>query len=324
MIKNTFLPLFKGVDLSTRKLPLITITAPQPGPTVWITAAIHGDEVTGTAIIHSLLSKLQTHPLLRGTLYSIPILNPGGFETVSRREPFDEADLNRNFPGDPHGSTAERHAHIIANAIIRSHPDYVIDLHTDSNNSIAYTIVDEIFKQDPNPIKSAITLTQTLGFPWAFDKGYTDYDPKTSLSGYLMTQNIPAVTIELGGPMVVNEYFRKRGLDAIWHFLAALNMVYQKTPAKLISTIPTTALYFDERIHCDHTGIIDYRIKPGHKFNQHQIMGKIRDIYGKEIATIRAPRQGILFSHEDQSIALPGQNLFTYVYERPFNLTAIS
>jgi predicted deacylase len=322
MIKNTFLPLFKGVDLSTRKLPLITITAPQPGPTVWITAAIHGDEVTGTAIIHSLLSKLQTYPLLRGTLYSIPIMNPAGFETVSRREPFDEADLNRNFPGDPHGSTAQRHAHVIAKTIINSHPDYVIDLHTDSNNSIAYTIVDEAENQTASTFKSVLGLVQTLGFPWAFDKGYTDYDPKTSLSGFLMAQHIPAVTIELGGPMVVNEYFRKRGLDAIWHFLAALKMVRQKSPAKLITTIPSSALYFDERIHCDHTGIIDYRVKPGHKFTKNQVMGKIRDIYGKEIATLHAPRQGILFSHEDQSIALPGQNLFTYVYERPFNLPA--
>lgn len=320
-ISQASIPLFKGIDQSTRRLPLITIKSHQPGPTIWITAAIHGDEVTGIAIIHSLLSKLKTYPLQAGTIYSVPILNPAGFETISRREPFDEADLNRKFPGDAFGTTAERHAAVIARSITSTHPDYVIDLHTDSVNSIAYTIVDNV-GQSVHTTQDAITLAQTFNFPWAFDQGYPDYDPKTSLSGYLMTQNIPAVTIELGGPMVVDEYFRKKGLDAVWTFLQSLGMVLSKTKPPLQTNIPTAANHFEERLQCNDTGIIDYRVKPGDKFVKGQILGKIRNIYGKEIAIIKAPTDGLLFSHEDQSIALPGQNLFTYVVKRPFSLPA--
>lgn len=319
-ISNTFIPLFKGIDQSTRRLPLITVRATQPGPTVWVTAAIHGDEVTGTSIIHSLLSKLKKYPLRKGVMYLIPVLNPAGFETISRREPYDEADLNRKFPGNPHGTTAERHAATISHSILKTHPNFVIDLHTDSNNSIAYTIIDNV-GQSNQTTKAVIALAQTLQFPWAFDRGYADYDPKTSLSGYLMTQNIPAVTIELGGPMVVNNYFRKRGLIAIWAFLQSIDMVPGSTPTfQPNHPLPATAYYFEERLQCDHTGIIDYMVKPGEKFTKGQTLGKIRNVYGKEIALINAPSDGVLFSHEDQSIALPGQNLFTYVIEKPLSL----
>jgi predicted deacylase len=318
-IKHSFIPLHKGVDLVVRKLPLITITANKPGPTIWLTAAIHGDEVTGISLIHSLLAKLSNYPLKRGTIHAFPIMNPSGFETISRREPFDEADLNRHFPGDIHGSTAERHAAAIGQTIINTKPDFVIDLHTDSVNSIAYTIIDNV-GQNQESTNAAITLAQTLQFPWAFDTEFPGYDPKKSLSGYLMTQNIPAVTIELGGPMVVNEYFRKKGLIAIWRFLQALRLVSSKIPPHLETSIPSTAHYFAKRVQCDTTGIIDYRIKPGESFKQGQILGKIRNVYGKQIDVIKAPQDGLLFSHEDQSITLPGQNLFTYVFAKPFSL----
>jgi predicted deacylase len=313
-ITKTFLPLFKGIDLSTRKLPLIKIDSGKPGPTVWLTAAIHGDEVTGTAIVHSFLSKIQNYPIENGIVYTFPIMNPAGFENITRGESLDQADLNRQFPGDAHGSSAERHAHIIAKSILGTKPDYVIDLHTDSMNSIGYCIVDYL-KMQPEVLRKTLEMVETLGFPWGFDLVYKGYDPTTSLSGYLLTQQVPAITIELGGPLVVDEYFRKKGLESIWHFLSSLGMVATKQPVKLKTKLPEKAYLFEEEIECDSTGIIDYRVKPGESFHKGQIMGKIRNIYGKEIEIIRAPSDGILYSHEDQSIAFPGQLLFTYVTE---------
>jgi len=311
-ITKTFVPLIKGVDLSMHKLPLVKIDSGKTGPTVWITAAIHGDEVTGISTIHSLINKLAAYPLITGIIYTIPILNPSGFEMISRREPFDETDLNRQFPGDPHGSTAERQAHIILTTILKTNPDYVIDLHTDSVNSIGYCIVDKTEKS-PEVLKKTIILAETLGFPWAFDLPGADYDPSKTITGALINHDVPAITIELGGPMVVDEYFRKKGLDAIWKFLQALKMVPAKHNVELIASMPKEVYIFEERLQCDSTGIIDYRVRPGEKFSKGQILGKIRNVYGKEIEIIRAPENGVLFSHEDQSIAFPGQTVFTFV-----------
>jgi hypothetical protein len=310
---KTFIPLFKGVDLSMRKLPMITIESGKPGPVMWIAAAIHGDEVTGISIIHSLLAKLQTYPLLTGTLYTFPIMNPSGFEMMSRGETLDEADLNRKFPGDPHGSSSERHAYTIAQTILNTKPDYVFDLHSDSMNSIGYSIVDYLGSQYKKTLERTLIMATTLGFPWAFDPVNKSYNPAASLTGYLFSRNIATITVELGGPMVVDDYFRKVGLEAIWKFMQDHEMVPSKSFTKINHNLPEKAYVFEEKIECDSTGIIDYRVKPGESFNKGQIMGKIRNIYGKEIEIIRAPSDGILYSHEDQSIAFPGQQLFTYV-----------
>lgn len=128
-VVETFVQLVKGIDNSYRKIPLIEIDSEKEGPVIWLTAAIHGDEVTGTAIVQSIVKKLLKYPLKSGKIFAFPIMNPTGFETISRKEQYDEADLNRYFDGEPDGSPAERHAVLILNTILKTNPDYVIDLH---------------------------------------------------------------------------------------------------------------------------------------------------------------------------------------------------
>jgi predicted deacylase len=74
-------------------------------------------------------------------------------------------------------------------------------------------------------------------------------------------------------------------------------------------------LIFYRRIRVRSTGIIDYLIQPGDSIQKGQILGKIRNVFGKEIEKVVSPVEGILFSHEDQSIVFPGQNLFTVAVE---------
>ena len=81
-------------------------------------------------------------PLKKGTLYALPLVNPAGFEMIKRENPYDEEDINRNFPGDASGSTTERLASAVFNSIIETKPDLVIDLHADTQNSLPYAIID--------------------------------------------------------------------------------------------------------------------------------------------------------------------------------------
>lgn len=304
--------LFKGIDLATRKLPLLIADSEVSGPKVWLTAAIHGDEVTGVSVIQSIIKRLEKTPLRKGILYTVPVLNPSGFETRSRTETFNMDDLNRRFPGNPEGTTSERIAHIIFELITQTKPDYVIDLHTDSANSIAYAMVDLPTSIKGKPVlKEAIKIAQTTGLPWGIDRGEMDgYLPQNCLTGSLLDYGIPAVTLELGGPMVVSEQFRKTGIDALWGFLSAIDMV--RGPVKSVNNdLPDIIYAFEKRINCQTTGIIEYRVKPGEKIDKEQVLGKIRNVYAETIEVIRSPFAGLLFSHEDQSVTFPGQALFT-------------
>lgn len=99
----------------------------RPGPTLFVTAAIHGDEIIGAEIIRRLL-RTSNLDHMRGTLIAIPIVNAFGFMNHSRYLP-DRRDLNRSFPGSAKGSLAARLANLLMqDVVVRC--DIGIDLHS--------------------------------------------------------------------------------------------------------------------------------------------------------------------------------------------------
>lgn len=101
------------------------------GPTIFISAGIHGDEVIGVEIVRRLL-RTKNLKSLRGTLIVVPIVNTFGFLTYSRYLP-DRRDLNRCFPGSEHGSLGSRLAHIFMTEIV-ARCSLGIDLHSAAIN----------------------------------------------------------------------------------------------------------------------------------------------------------------------------------------------
>ncbi len=99
----------------------------RPGPTMFLTAGIHGDEVIGVEIVRRLLAVAGLNRL-RGTLIAVPIVNTFGFLNHSRYLP-DRRDLNRSFPGSAKGSLAARLADLLMREII-GRSDFGIDLHS--------------------------------------------------------------------------------------------------------------------------------------------------------------------------------------------------
>lgn len=111
------------------KMPVKVLRGKKEGSTVFVSAAIHGNELNGVEIIRKLLS-LQILKKLSGTLILIPVVNVYGFNSLSRYMP-DRRDLNRSFPGSLKGSLTSRVAKIFLDEIV-SKCDYGIDLHTAS------------------------------------------------------------------------------------------------------------------------------------------------------------------------------------------------
>ena len=97
------------------------------GPKIFVSAAIHGDEIIGTEIIRRVMKKL--HPSrMSGTVIFVPVVNMFGFITHSRYLP-DRRDLNRSFPGTEKGSLASQLANIFSTEII-DHCSLGIDIHS--------------------------------------------------------------------------------------------------------------------------------------------------------------------------------------------------
>tara|TARA_R110002072_G_scaffold147935_1_gene295327 strand:+ start:1109 stop:2146 length:1038 start_codon:yes stop_codon:yes gene_type:complete len=103
------------------------------GPTAFISAAIHGDEIIGVEIIRRLINTPQMKSL-RGTLICVPIVNTYGFINHTRYLP-DRRDLNRSFPGAATGSLAARLARIFIDEIV-ARCDVGIDLHSAAEHRV--------------------------------------------------------------------------------------------------------------------------------------------------------------------------------------------
>lgn len=125
--RNVQLPVSVLSDHTPVTMSVHVIHGRQAGPTVFVSAGIHGDEVIGVEILRRLL-RAPALKGLRGTLVVVPIVNAFGFMNHSRYLP-DRRDLNRMFPGSPTGSLASRLAHLFMTEIV-ARCDLGIDLHS--------------------------------------------------------------------------------------------------------------------------------------------------------------------------------------------------
>ena len=129
--KAVSIPLPTLYDLTTVDLPIHVVCGKRQGPTLLVTAAIHGDEINGVEIVRRLLKKSGLRKM-SGNLIAVPIVNVYGFLN-QKRNLIDKRDLNRSFPGSATGSIAARLAHVICSELVPL-ATHAIDLHTGSNH----------------------------------------------------------------------------------------------------------------------------------------------------------------------------------------------
>lgn len=121
------LPLSQTYSGANVRIPVRVWRGERPGPAVFVTGAIHGDEINGAGIVREIIVGAPFQ-IVAGTLVLAPVVNMFGFERHSRYLP-DRRDLNRHFPGSQSGSPASRLAHAVFNELV-ARCDYGIDLHS--------------------------------------------------------------------------------------------------------------------------------------------------------------------------------------------------
>ena len=174
---------YSGADITT---PVYVWRGVQPGPTVAITAAVHGDEINGTGAIRHII-RHKPFELLAGTLVLVPVVNMMGFERHSRYLP-DRRDLNRSFPGSREGSLTSRLAISFFSQVIKR-CDYAIDLHTAAVRRTNFPNVRADLSNEP-----VAALARAFGAELIVDgKG-----PKGSLRATACKYNCPTIILEAG------------------------------------------------------------------------------------------------------------------------------
>lgn len=292
------------------KIPILSIEKTKY-PIVWISACSHGDEVGGVAIIHELF-KILNEKLVKGSVYSFPMANPIAFDDGTRL--VNGKDLNRAFPGKDQGSVADKTAKQIFNAITKTKPSLVIDLHNDWTHSIPYTVIDPI---PGTKSEKALSFTRQMAKKTGFiavEETVDELDDSTvsewkkTLTGSLVNSGIPAMVLEVGESKVINENNVKMGVASILNVLSEMGMVegINRFVHPSSSKIGDKILFYSGRPRSSTKGgIIRFGVKPGDLVKKGQALATIYDILGKEIEVVKSEEDGVILGHAETSVAKP-------------------
>lgn len=280
-----------GSQLET---PVYVIRGQQPGPTLCLTAAVHGDELNGVEIVRQLVSDLDADTL-HGTVIGVPIVNLLGFTRGSRYLP-DRRDLNRYFPGNPRGSSASRIAHSFFEGIVR-HCDMLIDLHTGSLN-----------RTNMAQIRANLKDPAVLEFTTRF--GSTAVLHSRKLQGNLRSaatrENIPAVALELGQPGSLQEGYVKEGVKIIRSVMDALDMT-----RSFWSRSDTQPVFYSSRwVRVNSGGLMIADVGVGELVRQGDKLGTLVNPLTNESFEVVTPHSGRVLGMALNQFMLPGYAAF--------------
>ena len=276
-------------------MPVQVINGKLPGPTLFVSAAIHGDELNGVEIIRRLMAQKVLNRL-HGCLIAVPIVNVHGFLHHSRYLP-DRRDLNRSFPGSPTGSIAARLAHTFAEQIIRQ-SDFGIDIHTGA-----------VHRSNLPQIRANLDDARTRELASVFNVPVLINAPVRdgSLRGFAAEMGIPTLLYEAGEALRFNEVGIRAGLRGVTNVMRQLGMLpMRKSEKELPEPLVATATNW---VRAPASGIIRSRVKLGQRVKSGEPLITISDPFGASESIVTAPFGGITIGQTELPLAHEGDAL---------------
>ena len=279
--------LFEGVPVST---PVLAVNGRRPGPTLCLTAAVHGDELNGIEMVRRVLHDIEPRNL-SGAIIGVPIVNVQGFRRGSRYLP-DRRDLNRYFPGNPNGSAAARIAHSFFTEVVMT-CDALVDLHTGSFERANLPQI----RADLRNL-DVLTLSQGFGSMVVLHSspGAGTLRHAATLAG------IPAVTVEAGGPSELELGEVKHGVKGIETLLSTLGMVKSRRRWSK----PEPVYYRSSWVRADNGGILLSDVTLGSSVRRGDVLGTITDPMSNAQTIIRSPYSGRIIGMARNQVVMPG------------------
>ncbi len=278
---------FEGIATPT---PILIVNGAMPGPTLCLTAALHGDELNGIETVRRVLYNLQPEGL-SGTVIGVPIVNLQGFRRSSRYLT-DRRDLNRHFPGNPQGSSASRIAYSFFTEVI-SHCNALVDLHT---GSFHRTNLPQLRADISNP--QVVELTQGFGSTVVLQSA----GAIGTLRRAAVDAGIPAVTLEAGESMRLQEVAVEHAVKGIRTLMNQMGM----TKKFSFWGEPEPVYYNSVWVRADRGGILFSNVELGDRVNSGDLLGVVTDPITNIKNDIVSPNDGRVIGMALNQVVLPG------------------
>ncbi|GGL24494.1 succinate dehydrogenase [Halarchaeum grantii] len=279
------------------RIPVSILNGAEPGPTVFLSAAIHGDELNGIEVVRTVAQD-WSHADLRGTLVCLPVINVPGFIAQQRYLPVYDRDLNRSFPGSAEGTSASRMAAQIFSNFIEP-CDYGLDFHTSTRGRTNMLHVRADMDDD-----AAGRLARAFGSNVIIDSA----GPSGSLRGAACEAGTPTITVEMGQAHRFERGFIDRALDGVASVLAE----YGAHPTDLVRWPGwRTVVDRDEKtwLRADAGGIVELLHDRGDLVREGDVVATITNPFKTDTVRITAPFDGVLVGVLENPVVYPGNPL---------------
>ena len=267
------------------------------GPTLFVSAALHGDEISGIEIIRRVL-KLSAMRRLHGTLIIVPIVNVFGFVSLSRYLP-DRRDLNRSFPGSQKGSLASRLANLFFSEVVAK-STHGIDLHTGAVHRANYPQI-RANLEDPE----AERMATSFGVPVVINASQRD----GSLRQAAIEQNVPVIVYEGGEALRFEELSIRAGVRGVVSVMRALEMLPTSKRTRKVPRKPIVA-QSSTWVRAPSSGILRASAALGSQVREGASLGFIANAFGENELEVQSPCDGVLIGRTNLPLVYEGDGLF--------------
>ena len=278
---------------SVSSLPVAVINGRSTGPNVWISGAIHGDELNGVEIVRRVMRQLDAKSL-RGAVIAVPIVNPLGFIHESRYLP-DRRDLNRSFPGSQRGSSASRLAYLFMNEIV-AQCSVGIDCHTATGHR---TNIPQIRAdtEDADTMK----LAEAFGAPFTIHARLRD----GSLREAATSRGITMLLYESGQAQRFDEDAISTGVDGVMRSLRHLGMISGRLPRGA----QTQVIRRTRWVRARRGGLVLVFPRLGDEVEKGETIAEISDAFGYRPTAVKATESGWVIGRSLNPQVNPGDAL---------------
>lgn len=289
------IPLSRLADHTLMNLTTHVVHGKKDGPVMFVSAAIHGDEIIGVEITRRVASLKAMHRLC-GTLILVPVVNTYGFIGLSRYLP-DRRDLNRTFPGSDKGSLASQLAHTFMTQIV-ARAQYGLDLHSGAvhRENLPQVRAD---LDDPD----VLALAEAFGASIMLNANLRD----GSLRAAAKDLGCKILLFEAGEALRFDEVAIRVGVNGI---LGVLRHVGMLPPAKASRRIEPVRSDSSHWLRAPIGGIMRAKKKLGDRVKKGEVVGLVSDPLGSGEEAVNARASGIVIGRTNLPVVNSGDGLF--------------
>jgi predicted deacylase len=272
-------------------IPLMVANGAREGPVLWLSAAMHGQELSGIGVIWDLFANHLDAAALRGAVIAVPMLNPFSFSGGTYFTPQDGFNLSHAFPGDPQGGLTDRLADLISQAGIR-HADVVVDLHCNPETAMMFSYAFDPDVDDTG--RESYRLARAFGLT-TVDRPVRPLGGPMGMLDHAHHLGKPSFLVEFKPYYSIDPLARRVGLRGVQNVMKTLGLISGETVPQ------DEVLVLEGRLGITHAtanggGLVVPGAELGEPVRRSQVVGRVVDAYGDLVEEIISPVDGYMLA----------------------------